>query len=48
MIANLMLFLGGRFIYSFMGLGISLCCITLVGCIAAEAISGCCLCFVSY
>ncbi|XP_022967314.1 tetraspanin-20-like [Cucurbita maxima] len=33
------------FIYSFMGLGILLCCIALVGCIAAEAISGCCLCF---
>lgn len=33
------------FIYSFMGFGILLCCITLVGCIAAEAISGCCLCF---
>ncbi|XP_008447349.2 tetraspanin-18 [Cucumis melo] len=33
------------FIYSFMGFGVLLCCITLVGCIAAEAISGCCLCF---
>ncbi|KAJ0110495.1 hypothetical protein Patl1_01654 [Pistacia atlantica] len=33
------------FIYSFMGVGILLCCITLIGCIAAEAISGCCLCF---
>ncbi|XP_022931236.1 tetraspanin-20-like [Cucurbita moschata] len=33
------------FIYSFMGLGIMLCSTTLVGCIAAEAISGCCLCF---
>ncbi|KDP26433.1 hypothetical protein JCGZ_17591 [Jatropha curcas] len=33
------------FIYSFMGVGIILCCITLIGCIAAEAINGCCLCF---
>ncbi|KAF3436039.1 hypothetical protein FNV43_RR23131 [Rhamnella rubrinervis] len=33
------------FIYSFMGVGILLCCITFIGCIAAEAISGCCLCF---
>ncbi|KAL5859951.1 hypothetical protein ACOSQ4_001247 [Xanthoceras sorbifolium] len=33
------------FIYSFMGVGILLCCINLIGCIAAEAISGCCLCF---
>lgn len=33
------------FIYSFMGVGILVCCITLIGCIAAEAISGCCLCF---
>ncbi|XVF32275.1 hypothetical protein REPUB_Repub17cG0067800 [Reevesia pubescens] len=32
------------FIYSFMGLGIALCCITLIGCIAAESINGCCLC----
>ncbi|XP_044501168.1 tetraspanin-18-like [Mangifera indica] len=32
------------FIYSFMGVGILLCCITLIGCIAAEAINGCCLC----
>lgn len=35
------------FIYFFMGVGILLCCITLIGCIAAEAISGCCLCFYS-
>ncbi|EEF41308.1 conserved hypothetical protein [Ricinus communis] len=35
------------FIYSFMGVGIILCCITLIGCIAAEAINGCCLCFYS-
>uniref|UniRef100_A0A803PGD0 Uncharacterized protein n=1 Tax=Cannabis sativa TaxID=3483 RepID=A0A803PGD0_CANSA len=33
------------FIYSFMGVGILLCCITCIGCIAAEAINGCCLCF---
>ncbi|GMN50390.1 hypothetical protein TIFTF001_019547 [Ficus carica] len=35
------------FIYSFMGVGILLCCVTFIGCIAAEAINGCCLCFVS-
>ena len=40
-------FLFGRFIYSFMGVGILLCSITFIGCIAAEAINGCCLCFVS-
>ncbi|XP_059432677.1 tetraspanin-18-like [Corylus avellana] len=33
------------FIYSFMGVGVLLCCITLIGCIAAEVIHGCCLCF---
>ncbi|KAE8662350.1 Tetraspanin-18 [Hibiscus syriacus] len=33
------------FIYSFMGVGIVLCCITFIGCIAAESINGCCLCF---
>ncbi|XP_015892130.3 tetraspanin-18 isoform X2 [Ziziphus jujuba] len=33
------------FIYSFMGVGILLCCVTFIGCIAAEAINGCCLCF---
>ncbi|CAI0393895.1 unnamed protein product [Linum tenue] len=33
------------FIYSFMGVGAILCCITFIGCIAAEAINGCCLCF---
>ncbi|KAF7818500.1 tetraspanin-18-like isoform X1 [Senna tora] len=35
------------FIYSFMGVGILLCCISLLGCIAAEAFNGCCLCFYS-
>ncbi|KAK6238982.1 hypothetical protein QUC31_004451 [Theobroma cacao] len=33
------------FIYSFMGVGIVLCCITFIGCIAAESVNGCCLCF---
>ncbi|XP_048430218.1 tetraspanin-18 [Pyrus x bretschneideri] len=33
------------FIYSFMGLGILLCCVNFIGCIAATAINGCCLCF---
>ncbi|CAN0897768.1 TOM2AH2 [Linum grandiflorum] len=33
------------FIYSFMGVGAIICCITFIGCIAAEAIHGCCLCF---
>ncbi|OMO97834.1 Tetraspanin/Peripherin, partial [Corchorus capsularis] len=33
------------FIYSFMGVGIVLCCISFIGCIAAESINGCCLCF---
>ncbi|KAB2015876.1 hypothetical protein ES319_D08G057100v1 [Gossypium barbadense] len=33
------------FIYSFMGIGITICCIALIGCIAAESINGCCLCF---
>ncbi|KAK4765852.1 hypothetical protein SAY87_007494 [Trapa incisa] len=33
------------FIYSFMGVGMVLCCISCIGCIAAEAINGCCLCF---
>ncbi|KAK8611751.1 hypothetical protein V6N13_131793 [Hibiscus sabdariffa] len=33
------------FIYSFMGVGIGLCCISLIGCVAAESINGCCLCF---
>ncbi|CAL1361569.1 unnamed protein product [Linum trigynum] len=33
------------FIYSFMGVGAILCCTTFIGCIAAEAINGCCLCF---
>ncbi|RWW16570.1 hypothetical protein GW17_00019537 [Ensete ventricosum] len=31
-----------------MGGGICLCLITFIGHVAAEAISGCCLCFVSY
>ncbi|PRQ25616.1 hypothetical protein RchiOBHm_Chr6g0285581 [Rosa chinensis] len=35
------------FIYSFMGVGALLCCITFIGCIAAESINGCCLCFYS-
>ncbi|XVF81111.1 hypothetical protein PTKIN_Ptkin15bG0130200 [Pterospermum kingtungense] len=33
------------FIYSFMGVGIVLCCISFIGFIAAESINGCCLCF---
>ncbi|KAE8666923.1 Tetraspanin-20 [Hibiscus syriacus] len=33
------------FIYSFMGIGIALSCVTLIGCIAAESVNGCCLCF---
>ncbi|KAK8521760.1 hypothetical protein V6N13_021838 [Hibiscus sabdariffa] len=33
------------FIYSFMGVGMVLCCVSLIGCIAAESINGCCLCF---
>ncbi|KAG6787456.1 hypothetical protein POTOM_009096 [Populus tomentosa] len=28
-----------------MGVGVILCCITFIGCIAAESINGCCLCF---
>ncbi|CAI9297382.1 unnamed protein product [Lactuca saligna] len=35
------------FIYAFMGLGVTLCCISCTGHIAAEAINGCCLCFYS-
>ncbi|KAJ0251607.1 Tetraspanin-20 [Hirschfeldia incana] len=35
------------FIYSFMGIGILVCIVTIIGFIAAEAISGCCLCFYS-
>ncbi|BBH10090.1 Tetraspanin family protein [Prunus dulcis] len=31
----------------FYGLGVLICCITFIGCIAAESINGCCLCFVS-
>ncbi|KAL5554241.1 hypothetical protein UlMin_041642, partial [Ulmus minor] len=34
-----------EFIYSFMGMGILLCCITFLGCIVVEAIKGCCMCF---
>ncbi|XP_042950373.1 tetraspanin-18-like [Carya illinoinensis] len=37
-----------RFIYSFMGVGIILCCITLIGCIFAEVIHGCCLFFYTF
>ncbi|XP_057427512.1 tetraspanin-18 [Lotus japonicus] len=33
------------FIYAFMGVGILMCCITFLGCIAAEMINGFCLCF---
>ncbi|XP_062079268.1 tetraspanin-18 [Humulus lupulus] len=36
------------FIYFFMGVGILLCSITFIGCIAAEAINGCCLCFYTF
>ncbi|KAG7944784.1 hypothetical protein I3843_15G121300 [Carya illinoinensis] len=32
------------FTYSFMGVGIILCCITLIGCISAEVIHGCVMC----
>uniref|UniRef100_A0A6M2E7X7 Tetraspanin family protein n=1 Tax=Populus davidiana TaxID=266767 RepID=A0A6M2E7X7_9ROSI len=28
-----------------MGVGVILCCVTFIGCIAAESINGCCLCF---
>ncbi|KAK9282004.1 hypothetical protein L1049_004915 [Liquidambar formosana] len=33
------------FIYSFMAVGVLVCCITCIGHIAAEAVNGCCLCF---
>ncbi|KAE9589936.1 putative tetraspanin/Peripherin [Lupinus albus] len=33
------------FIHAFMGVGIVVCCVTFFGCIAAEMINGCCLCF---
>ncbi|CAL5207098.1 unnamed protein product [Lathyrus oleraceus] len=33
------------FIYAFMGVGILVCCIAFFGCVAAEIINGCCLCF---
>ncbi|XP_004495030.1 tetraspanin-20 [Cicer arietinum] len=33
------------FIYAFMCVGILVCCISFLGCIAAEIINGCCLCF---
>ncbi|CAJ2651873.1 tetraspanin-20-like [Trifolium pratense] len=33
------------FIYGFMCVGILVCCIAFFGCIAAEIINGCCLCF---
>ncbi|CAL0316887.1 unnamed protein product [Lupinus luteus] len=32
------------FIYAFMGIGIMVCCVTFLGYIAAEMISGCCFC----
>ncbi|KAG4996076.1 hypothetical protein AAZX31_10G040400 [Glycine max] len=35
------------FIYNFMGFGILVLCISFLGCIAAEMINGCCLCFYS-
>ncbi|KAH0916951.1 hypothetical protein HID58_024611 [Brassica napus] len=35
------------FIYSFMAVGVLVCIVTIIGFIAAEAINGCCLCFVS-
>lgn len=35
------------FIYSFLGVGILVCVVTIIGFIAAEAINGCCLCFYS-
>jgi hypothetical protein len=35
------------FIYCFMAIGILVCIVTFIGFIAAEAISGCCLCFYS-
>jgi len=37
-----------RFIYCFMAIGILVCIVTIIGFIAAEAINGCCLCFVSF
>ncbi|XP_058771021.1 tetraspanin-20-like [Vicia villosa] len=33
------------FIYAFMCVGILVCCIAFFGCVAAEIINGCCLCF---
>ncbi|ESW16429.1 hypothetical protein PHAVU_007G155900 [Phaseolus vulgaris] len=33
------------FIYAFLGVGILVLCISFLGCIAAEMINGCCLCF---
>nr|XP_043622224.1 tetraspanin-18 [Erigeron canadensis] len=33
------------FIYAFMGLGVTLCCVSCTGHIAAESINGCCLSF---
>ncbi|KAK7393324.1 hypothetical protein VNO78_21877 [Psophocarpus tetragonolobus] len=33
------------FIYNFMGVGIFVICISFLGCIAAEMVNGCCLCF---
>jgi len=40
-------FFAGSSTYYFMGVGIIPCCVTFIGCIAAESINGCCLCFVS-
>ncbi|KAK7279468.1 hypothetical protein RJT34_24521 [Clitoria ternatea] len=33
------------FIYAFMGVGILVCCLSFLGCIATEMVNGCCLCF---
>jgi len=38
----------GRFIYFLLAVGIILCSTACIGHIAAEAMSGCCLCFVSF
>lgn len=37
-----------RFTYVTLGIGILICCISFIGFIGAEAISGCFLCFVSF
>ncbi|MQL73568.1 hypothetical protein Taro_005906 [Colocasia esculenta] len=36
------------FVYSFMGVGVLVCLVTFSGHVAAEAVNGCCLCFVSF